>query len=127
MPKLFVKAVALAAPLVLAGCYFAARCRNPFEEVEWLEDHPGAGDRYATFTPVLSTDHSVVLGPAIGADYGELFFEDLNHDGVREAIVETSSGPLAEAFTAERQVLEYRKRPGQRPTFVLIESRELAE
>ncbi|RTQ49981.1 hypothetical protein EJV47_10075 [Hymenobacter gummosus] len=114
----------LLAAVLLGGCYFNAASRNPFAEVDWLEEHPGAGDRYVTFTPVLKADHAVVLGPAIGADYGELTFRDLNHDGMPEVIVETNTPIYEEELSVDRQVLQYRQQPGQRPAFVLIESTE---
>jgi hypothetical protein len=124
MPRRCLSFLLFAAALGLTGCFVNSEARNPFEEVEWLEEHPGAGDRYTTFTPVLKTDHAVVLGPTIGADYGVLSFRDLNHDGVKEAIVETDTPATEEEFSVDREVLEYRKRPGQRAVFVLIESSE---
>ena len=58
-------------------------------EIVFLKDYPGANGRYVTFTPVLKADHTVKLGPTIGADYGHLSFFDVDGDGVKEAIVET--------------------------------------
>jgi hypothetical protein len=113
-------ALLVALPLALAGYYFTSSARNPYAGVDWVRDYPGAGDRYVTFTPVLARDHRVTLGPSIGADFGALFFKDLNHDGVKEAIVESNPMFTFEEFYPGREVLEYRKSPGKQAEFVLL-------
>ncbi|QKG52619.1 hypothetical protein [Hymenobacter sp. BRD67] len=111
----------MATLLVVVSLYFTSASRNPYEGVEWVKDYPGAGDRYVTFSPVLASDHRFALGPSIGADYGELYFRDLNRDGIKEAIVESNPSFTFEEFCPGREVLEYRKRPGKRVEFVRIE------
>ena len=64
----------------------------PFDEIEFLQDHPGAGDRHVVFTPVLRTDHSKTVGRPVGADFGVLHYRDCDGDGVNEAVVETDAG-----------------------------------
>lgn len=107
--------------LAAVGHYFLSASSNPYAGVDWIRDYPGAGDRYVTFSPVLASDHGVALGPSIGADYGELYFKDLNHDGVKEAIVESNPWLTLEEFHPSREVLEYRKGAGERVEFVRSE------
>ena len=95
---------------------------GPFDEVEWVEDSPVATERFITFTPVLRSDHTPI-GPTVGADYGELIFEDLNGDGIKEAIIETSGWMHLEFYNYERHVLIYHEDALGGPTFV--EDREL--
>lgn len=121
MKRPVLKYLVLAALLVEVGHYFTSASRNPYEGVEWVKDYPGAGERYVTFSPVLASDHRVTLGPSIGADYGELYFKDLNRDGIKEAIVESNPLFTFEEFYPGREVLEYRKRLGKRVEFVRIE------
>jgi hypothetical protein len=102
--------------------------QNPFKEVKWIEDYPGAGDRYVEFTPVLKSNNKIKLGPTVGADYAELRFKDLNDDGVKEAIIETEVlFPHGDFYSHARHVLEYKKSPTGKPQFVLIKSEVLSE
>jgi hypothetical protein len=80
---------------------------NPFDKVEWIEDWPGATERYVTFTPVLKSNKKPI-GPTVGADYAVLTFEDLDHDGIKEAIIETSKSKHLEFYHAERHVLKFK-------------------
>jgi hypothetical protein len=80
---------------------------NPFDGVEWIEDWPGTTERYVTFTPVLKSNKKPI-GPTVGADYAVLTFEDLDHDGIKEAIIETSKSIHLEFFHAERHVLKFK-------------------
>ena len=70
---------------ILVGCFDG----NPYKDVEWILDYPGATDRHRTYTPVLKTDHTIILGPTVGADFGKLKFEDIDNDGIKEVIIET--------------------------------------
>ena len=115
------------AVLPLAGCAHLLDSRNPYPEVEWVEQLPGAGDRYRTFTPVLKSNPSIALGPEMGTDYGELYFRDVNNDGVKEAIIETNTPLLEQKFSHGRHILRYRRAANGRPTFTLIASTERAE
>ena len=72
---------------VIAYFAYNLNTRNPFPEVQWIGDYPGATDRYVTYTPVLKADNNVKLGPIIGADYAKLRFKDINSDGTKEAII----------------------------------------
>jgi hypothetical protein len=79
---------------------------NPFDQVEWVEDWPGATERYVTFTPILKSTKKTI-GPTVGADYGDLTFEDLDGDGIEEVIIETSKSNHLELYHAERHVLKF--------------------
>jgi hypothetical protein len=122
MKRPSLKSLLIVGPLALVGYYVASTSRNPYEGVEWLKDYPGAGSRYVTFTPVLASDHNTALGPTIGADFGELSFQDLDNDGIEEAIVESNAFLTFEEFYPSKEVLEYKKRPGKRAEFVLLKS-----
>ena len=101
---------------------------NPFSDVEWVEDAPGATDRYIEYTPVLKVDHRVKLGPTVGADYATLRFKDINKDGVKEAIIETEVLiDWGDFRSPARHVLQYKKSATGRPHFVLIKSEYFPE
>lgn len=96
---------------------------NPFPEVDWIKDYPGATERYIEFTPVLKADKRIKLGPAVGADYGKLQFKDINNDGIKEAIIETELlVDWGEFYDPERHVLQYQKTVTGHPQFFLIKS-----
>ena len=99
--------------------------RNPYDGVEWLEDTPGAGDRYVALTPVLSADNSVTLGPTVGADYASLCFKDLDNDGVKEVIIETSTSFTFDEALPERHILKYQRSLNGIGKFVLIKNENL--
>lgn len=80
---------------------------NPFDQVEWVEDWPGATERYVTFTPILKSSKEPI-GPTVGADYAILKFEDVDGDGTKEAIIETSKSIHLEFYHAERHVLKFK-------------------
>ncbi len=63
--------------------------RNPYPDVDWISDMPGATERYITFTPVLKNNRNIKLGPTLGADYAVLRFLDLDDDGKKEAVIKT--------------------------------------
>lgn len=87
--------------------YYKHAKGNPFDQVEWVEDWPGATERYVTFTPILKSTKKPI-GPTVGADYGDLTFEDLDGDGIKEAIIETSQSIHLELYQAERHVLKFK-------------------
>lgn len=60
---------------------------NPFNDVFWLVEYPAASDKYVQYTPVLSNDKRIILGPTVGADYAKLRFKDIDDDGIKEAII----------------------------------------
>lgn len=80
---------------------------SPFDQVEWVENWPGATERYVTFTPILKSNKKPI-GPTVGADYAVLTFEDLDGDGTKEAIIETSKSIHLEFYHAERHVLKFK-------------------
>jgi hypothetical protein len=112
-------------PLCLLGFYFTSKSHNPYPEVEWVEDWPGAGDRYRTYTPVLKADSKTAVGPTIGADYGALSFEDTDNDGVKEAIIESDGSFTLEEFSHERHTLKYQRDSLGRAKFTLLKSEVL--
>ncbi|MEO6452774.1 MAG: hypothetical protein ABIN97_01815 [Ginsengibacter sp.] len=98
--------------------------RNPFPEVEWIKDYPGATERYIEYTPVLKADRRIKLGPGLGADYATLRFKDINNDGVKEAIIETEILiDWGEFRSPERHVLQYKKTASGLPQFVSLAPR----
>jgi hypothetical protein len=103
--KIIVAAVLLG--FVVYYVYNHHATTNPFSQVEWVQAWPGATERYVTFTP-LSTSNRKPVGPTIGADYGVLIFEDLDGDGIKEAIIETSKSLHLEFYHAERHVLKFK-------------------
>ncbi|HEY0742396.1 MAG TPA: hypothetical protein VGD40_13070 [Chryseosolibacter sp.] len=107
MKKLRVIGLVAALGFLTYYIYNKHQTSNPFDHVEWIEDAPGATERYVTFTPVSKADHKP-LGPTVGADYAALKFEDLDGDGVKEAIVETRNTLHLEFYTPERHVLKYK-------------------
>lgn len=96
--------------------------KNPFENVYWKINFPGSTNRYIQFTPVLDTNHKIKLGPDIGIDNGELYFEDINNDGIKEVIIETDTSffnfDTSISDIKERFILEYKK--GENPSFILL-------
>jgi hypothetical protein len=87
--------------------------RNPFDDVVFTVDSPGANGRHLTFTPALKSNPNSKIGPTFGADYGRLRFADLDGDGVHEAVIETHVpffGGL-EFYFAERHVLKLERLP----------------
>lgn len=80
---------------------------NPFEkdDVCFARSTPGATSRFIQYTPIACKDASIKIGEEIGADYAKLRFEDVDKDGIPEAIVESSSfrcrygaGPCYDAY-----------------------------
>jgi len=107
---------------------YSLNMRNPFSDVQWVENYPGATDRYVTYTPVLKSNTKIKLGPEVGADFGKLRFKDLNNDGIKEAIIETEIlFDFGEFRSPERHILKYRKGPKGLPEFVLIKSEKFPE
>jgi hypothetical protein len=109
--------------LLVVWVFYSSSSRNPYPAVRWIEDYPGATGRYATYTPVLAEDESKVVGPTVGADYGKLTFEDVDDDGLKEAIIETKVFlDWGELYQAERFVLKYRQDNKGLPSFSLADS-----
>jgi len=112
LPKALRRLIIVAAFLVLLVAYLVLSRRNqpsPYPDIVFIEDLPGATDRYVSFTPVLKDDPSVKVGPVVGADYGRIHFEDVDKDGIKEAIIETQL-PLidfGEFYSDTRTVLRY--------------------
>lgn len=107
MNKLKVIGAVVLLGLIVCYVYYDHAKANPFDQVEWVEDWPGASERYVTFTPLLKSNKKPI-GPTVGADYGVLTFEDLDGDGVKEAIIETSKSIHLEMYHAERHVLKFK-------------------
>jgi len=97
--------------------------RNPFDKVTWIKDYPGATDRYIEYTPVLRSDTSIQLGPTVGADFATLRFKDLDHDGIKETIIETELLiDFKEFRSPERHVLRKEMDFNGNPKFTLVSS-----
>ncbi len=109
--------------LCIVGLILLYINKNPFAKVEWLVDTPGATSRYTTYTPVLKTNNKIKLGPTIGADFGKLYFKDLNNDGIKEVIIKTDiSFHFSSGHTYQYHVLKYKIDSTGLPKFELIES-----
>ena len=90
--------------LILTSC---TENRAPFSDIEFVEEHPGAGDRYVLFTPVLGDNSAIIVGEPAGADYGVLHFRDCDGDGVNEAVIETEGNHFGEYSAAVRHVYKF--------------------
>lgn len=101
--------------------------RAPFGEIEFIEEHPGAGDRYVVFTPVLRDNHSIVVGDAVGADYGLVDYRDCDGDGVNEAVIETATNYFGEYSASVRHVYKYQTDSVGRPRVKIIKSEYMPE
>lgn len=64
-----------------------AEKRAPFDDVEFIEEHPGAGDRFVLFTPVLRSNQNVIVGEPVGADCGVIHFRDCDQDGLTKLLL----------------------------------------
>lgn len=91
MKKVAIIGFAVVSALVAYYFYISNSKKNPFDEIEWVEDSPGSTERYVTFTSILKSS-KIPVGPTVGADYAVLRFEDLDSDGIKEAIIETERG-----------------------------------
>jgi len=120
-------AVTIIGLLILAIIYLTLTRRNqssPYPDVIFIQDRPGANGRHISYTPVLRDNTSVKVGPNIGADYGRIYFKDLNGDGTKETIIETQL-PLidtGEYYTHTKEVLSYSKLSDGTPRIKSIES-----
>jgi hypothetical protein len=77
--------------LVVVGA-FDRPFRNPYEsdDICFSVDQPGATSRYVTYTFVTCSTRVPLAEPA-GADQAVLTFEDVDHDGRPEAVIESSA------------------------------------
>lgn len=77
--------------LIVSGA-FEGPFRNPYEakNICYVRDVPGATSRYVEYTFVTCSAPQVSLGPSMGADQATLSFEDIDHDGRPEAVIESS-------------------------------------
>lgn len=108
--------------IAFAGCSGA----NPYKNVEWIIGYPGATDRHITYTPVLKSDHNIILGPTVGADFGKLKFKDLDGDGIKEVIIETDFlYEPAEFYYPVRHILKSKVDENGMTKFQLISTKEL--
>jgi len=123
MVLLFLVAVAFAHMLL------ARENTTPFDEIEFLQDHPGAGDRHVVFTPVLQSNHSKLVGQPVGADFGVLHYRDCDGDGINEAVVETDAGFWDDASyrASVRHVYKYGTDASGSPRVKLIASEYMPE
>lgn len=97
--------------------------RNPYNDVIWEKDFPGATGRYVKFTPVLKSNPKIKLGSGFGADYGVINFEDIDNDGIKETIIQTKQPfySFDDAITSTKIILKYNKNGNENPTFTIIE------
>jgi len=104
---------------------------SPYEanDICFIEERLGATQRFTSYTPVRCSDKSVKIGPTFGADYATLGFEDVDGDGLSEAII--SSSPFrckygnAPCYDAWRIVV--RIQPGLDTIFTVVERQYLKE
>lgn len=120
------KVIAAIVLLGFLGVYFYRYYTraNPFDQVEWIQETPGATERYVTFTPVLKANKKPI-GPTVGADYAALTFKDLDDDGIKEAIIETNPSIHLEFYHSERHVLKFKTDEITGPKFEYSEGPEL--
>jgi hypothetical protein len=121
-----VKFVALMAILVLVILSLAEK-RAPFDDIEFVEEHPGAGDRFVLFTPVLRSNQNVIVGEPVGADYGVIHFRDCDQDGINEAVIETEGNYFGEYSASVRHVYKYLKDGSGAPQVKLVSTEYMPE
>jgi hypothetical protein len=101
--------------------------RAPFSDIEFVEEHSGASDRYVLFTPVLRNNSAIIVGEPAGADYGVLHFRDCDGDGINEAVIETEGNYFGEYSAAVRHVYQFGKDASGMPHAKLVSTEYLPE
>lgn len=101
--------------------------RAPFDDIEFIEEHPGAGDRFVLFTPVLRSDPKVIVGEPVGADYGVIHFRDCDRDGINEAVIETEGNYSGGYSASVRHVYKYLKGASGVPQVKLVSTEYMPE
>jgi hypothetical protein len=101
--------------------------RSPFDDIEFIEEHPGAGERFVLFTPVLRSNPATVAGEPAGADYGVIHFRDCDGDGVNEAVVETEGNYSGGYSASVRHVYKYVKDASGVPQAKLVSTEYMPE
>jgi hypothetical protein len=122
-----IKLVALIAILVLAAILSFVEKRAPFDDIEFIEEYPGAGDRFVLFTPVLRSNPKVLVGKPVGADYGVIHFRDCDRDGINEAVIETEGNYFGEYSASVRHVYKYVKGSSGVPQVKLVSTEYMPE
>lgn len=110
--------------LILSSC---TENRAPFSDIEFIEEHPGAGGRFVLFTPVLRDNSAIIVGEAAGADYGVLHFRDCDGDGINEAVIETEGNYFGEYSAAVRHVYKFWMDESEMPHAKLVSTEYLPE
>ena len=111
--------------IVGATNYLRWDAANPFDDIVFVKDYPGATDRFVTFTPYLKSDLSTPLcDEPLGVDFGKLSFQDTDGDGIHEAIIETDTGLIEPAvfYSSHRIVAKLVEIDGA-PRIEIIESK----
>jgi hypothetical protein len=91
----------------------------------FVEDMPGAGDRYHDFTPQPCTPGAASYGEAMGANWGDFLLRDLDADGTPEVIVQSAwlHPMLTDASCQPRTRSVYKIRfAGAKPAFERVEN-----
>jgi hypothetical protein len=113
------KIIPFVALVLLIFLFLYYRNENPYENVIWQEDYPGANGRYTEFTPCLKSKPDIKIGPTLGADLGKLRFEDIDSDGIKEVIIETQRGFSFEtSITHEKHILKFEPDKNGNPKFI---------
>lgn len=116
--------------LIILSVLIISSCTDnqaPFHDIEFVEEHPGAGDRYVLFTPVLRGNSATIVGEPVGADYGVLHFRDCDGDGINEAVIETEGNYFGEYSASVRHVYKYWRDASGMPQAKLVSTEYLPE
>jgi hypothetical protein len=99
---------------------------NPYNDVVWIKDYPGATGRYISFTPYLRSDPKIKLADGFGADYGELSFKDIDNDGIKETIIETKQPfySFDDSVSPTKVILKYNATKNKNPIFRMMEEKK---
>lgn len=107
--------------------YVSKKDDNPYKDVVWIEDYPGANGRVKEFIPVLKSNSKIKLSEGFGADYATISFKDIDNDGIKETIIE-SKMPFylfEDMYQPTKIVIKYIKKGKDNPNFKIIEQKNL--
>ena len=99
------------------------KSKNPYNDVIWIEDSPGANGRVIEFTPVLKSNHKIKLSEGFAVDYGTIRFADIGNDGIKETIIESKMPfyRFDDMYQPSKIIIKYIKKGNETPSFKVIE------
>ena len=108
-------ACAIVPGFVIAALAIRWDLANPFDDIHFVQELPGATERWVTFTPYHRNNLSKPLTKPIGADFAKVFFEDRDGDGIHEAVIRSQPRGFRrlEFFVPTETVLKFDSEAGQ--------------